>query len=633
MTADRRDADAASALERRWSRHDDGAQDAGAVRAPDAPAHPGLGAASATIAVLDVDPRASLSDQALRDALATLVLTRSDAELRRAQEALVGAFAVAGTTLGRIARLEGRARAAGRRLGLAGRVAGVALAMAAVIGTVGAPVWLVATDGETLRDDLGACALVAGLSALVVASTVLATGEAGRERGGALRALAPLELAAGLVSLMLWAATFAIVVLRAGELQAFSPAVAAGLLLQCLAGVVGVCAVVVAVAPQLLGRSAAEPSLGVVLATPSVRLRALAARFDDSIRSLDAAEGRELVEAMRAWTARLIERGILSTRAWDAVARIDVRRLRLDAHLAARCALAPDAPVVLRPSLPIGAVTAVLDGGAHGGRLVRRIVQAVSGRRSRRHVPWEAGMLVDLVAAARVPVLEDDAPLPIVRAYGRTVLLVVASSAIAAATWALGAWRAVAADATDVAAPAATLALLGLAAALVAAADVLERAGGVRSAPTTTAWAILALAAGAASGVVAAATPYSAYLVQARAPWAVALAALAVAAAPPCVVRLAARLRGRPHDAVQWTSASWPMTRASVDAHEARRRARIAAASAAHVDALVERVAPAIALAVDVGLLEPRVLASLPHPARHAAPAECAPTAAGSPSR
>lgn len=548
----------------------------------------------------------------LRGSLATLLLGHGDADVRRARAELAHAVAAASSPIGVVARAEARARAVVERSGRAGQGVGNGIVAGALLGMAGAPVWLLARPSQVMRAELDSCAMLAGACMMMVALAVLASARLGRDAHGEPRSGTTLELGAVVAIGTLATSTLGAVVHRAIVLDAWSPTVVAGIGLQ-LAGIAcAAVALVAAFAPQRLAGAAAHGAAGIVLATPSVRLRALADRFAERVDGLDARGARTLDEAIDAEVARLVASGALPAETAASMRSIDVRSVPFDAHLAARLAVHPGTTVVLRPHLTSEVVAMVLDGGSNGARLVRRIVAAASGRRSRPGTPWEVGMLVDLVAAARVPVLPHDRPLAVVAAYGRTAALAIAALAIAVTVPMLAGWQQIAADVARAAAPAAPVGLVATAVALLLVADVVERRGRLRSLPITVAWGLAAVAATVVALVVAAATPYSPYLVELRAPWARAAALLAVLAASPLALRVVERLRGRPHDPVHWRSVPLPLTRARVAALERRRARAIEEASTAHVDELVILLRPAIALAVDIAALDARVLATLP---------------------
>lgn len=548
----------------------------------------------------------------LRGSLATLVLGHEDVDVRRARAALADAVAAAGTSVGVVARAEARARALVERMARVGQGVGIGVVAGALLGMVGAPVWLLAREPGVMRAELGSCALLAGACVLVLALAVLLSARLGRDAHGEPRPGTTLELGAIVAVGTLATITVLAVVHRATVLDAWSPAVVAGVGLQvvgiaCAAGVL-----VVAFAPQRLPGAARHLASGVVLATPAVRLRALADRFAERIEGLDARGAQALDATIDAELARLVASGALPVESATASTPVDVHELPFDAHLAARLAVHPSTTVVLRPHLTLTVVATVLDGGSNGARLVRRIVAAVAGRRSRAGTPWEAGMLVDLVAAAHVPVLAQDRPLAVAASFGRTAALALAATALVVALVALAAWQQVAADVTRAAAPSAAVGLVAAAAALLLVADVVERVGRLRSLPVTAAWVLAAATATVVADAVASSTPYSPYLVGLRAPWALAAASVAVLAACAFALRVVERLRGRAHDAVHRGSIPWPLPRARAATLERRRAHAIEAASTAHVDEIVAHLRPAIVLAVDIAALDERVLATLP---------------------
>ncbi len=586
----------------------------------------------------------SPSAEELRGSLATLGLDDVDDAVRSAHAAFVASV-----------RARGPADAARRALAVLHAIASwrhwggiVALAgFAAAILLFGAPIWLASRPDEDLRGELGASALWTGASALtlVVMLVTLAieprTPPTGRPDASSQAqpqgprtphrpGVGPGGVVAMIVLLLWLLLVVVLLVVRTSLLLGWSGAVVGGLILHALA---------IAVWIPLLVLLRRGPGAGILPGVadplddlPEARLAALERIFGDRIGALDRGTWTALRSAMESQADRLLAAGAIDAGTRAAMLRVGPMAGRFDAALAARLAHDPDGAIVLRPHVPLPVVAAILRGRAQSAGLVRRVVAAVAGDRQDRGAPFDAAVLVDLVAAARVPSLARDAThlVALSRLWSGTV--VAAWAAALGAVLATLLWLPTASDFRTPTSPTAAVALAVVAVVLLAGAELRERLGRLRALPTTIAWIGVAASAALAAALIDRANASSPYLQSVRAGEVMGLVVIALVASAAAAWRIAEVLRGRRHDAVHANSSEWPLSQARVAEVEALRRRRAGATGAA-LDDVAAEVEVALRLAAELGRLDPQVAESVATGPRRATWPECDGPIWGSPSR
>ncbi|QCR19488.1 hypothetical protein [Agrococcus sp. SGAir0287] len=557
------------------------------------------------------------SPQELLGSLATLGLDDLDAEVRASQAALAASLRVERSP--RTALL--RALAVARRV-LRWRgwppVAGL-VGFAAALVVLCAPIWVSARRDVDLRGELEATALLTGAGAFVLVGlplsltieprrpTAAPAGRPGVGAGGVLL----------MVGLLVWMLVpIVVLVVRTSSLSAWQPGIVAGLAVHAAALVAWVVLLIVLRrGPIVLEPAAHAPSART--APPEQAIVALERTFRGRLAALDAGDWTALRSAVASQTDRLVASGTVDAGARAAMLRVGPTGVALDAALAARLAHDPSVEVVLRPHLPVPVVAAVIGGRPRSAGLVRRVVREVAGERLAVGLPFDAAVLVDLVAAARVPILARDRRLAI--ALSRlwpTVVLAGWGTALGSLAATL-AWLPEAAAFREPTSPSAAVAFAWIAAVLLALVDVRERVGSLRARPTTLGWIATAACAGIAASLVAGAGASSPYLRGLRAGDVAMLAVVALVALAAGGWRVAEALGGRRHDAVHPGSAEWPLSRARAAQVEADRRRR-ALVQDALLDEVADELEPALRLAVDLGRLDAAVLNSVATAARRA---------------
>lgn len=591
----------------------------------------------ASVEVGGIRVEGSPSPEELRGSLVTLGLDDLDDEVRAAHEAFVASVRASRTPSGAALRALAMLRAIARwRLWAV--VAGLG-GFAAALVVFAAPIWLAGRPDEDLRAELGATALWTGASALGLLLLLLSltTEQATASPKGA-QATAPRRRTGigaggvvGMVVLLVWQLLpIMALIVRASLLAGWRPAVVAGLVLHLAA--VAAWVVLLVVLRRGPGRPMLAPLGRLLDDLPEARLSALEQTFRARIVALDDGTWTALRSAMQSQADRLLAAGAIEEDTRAAMLRIGPAASRFDAALAARLAHDPAGPIVLRQHVPLRVVAAVVRGHEHGAGLVRRIVAAVAADRRDRGVPFDAAVLVDLVTAARVPVLARDTHAMVALSRLWPAAVIGAWGAAAGSVLATLAWLPSASAFRDPTSPASAVAFAVVAALLAAAVDVRERIGRLRALATTTAWMGVATGATIAAWLVDGASAHSPYLRGLRAGDVLALSLVALVALAAAGWRVAEALRGRRHDAVHANSPEWPLSRVRVAEVEAHRRRRAGAAGAA-LDDVAAEVEVALRLAVDLGRLEPRVAESTATASRRATWPECDGPLRGSPSR